>query len=178
MTVVLSTVLTLVPILAHSTMELDEWVEQWQHEATEREVVSVEHLAEFLDMRDRHPWYFEYTPPAPTPRRSPAPSQSTVDRSMGTNVEQWRGLVASYFPAGQVDLALCVMLHESGGNPNAKNPTSSARGLFQVLASLWAPHYGVSFSDLYDPTTNVRIAADIWSDYGWSAWSAYNRGKC
>jgi len=93
-------------------------------------------------------------------------------------VERWRPLVATQFPASEVDTALCIIEHESSGNPRADNPRSSARGLFQVLGSLWAPHYGVSRSELFDPVTNTRIAADIWENQGWRAWSPYQRGSC
>jgi soluble lytic murein transglycosylase-like protein len=93
-------------------------------------------------------------------------------------VERWRPLIASVFPAAEVDTALCIIRHESGGNPDADNPRSSAKGLFQVLGSMWAPHYGVSQTELYDPVANVQIAGDIWENYGWSAWSPYQRGSC
>lgn len=93
-------------------------------------------------------------------------------------VERWRPLVVSEFPAEEVDTAMCIITHESGGNPDADNPRSSARGLFQVLGSLWAPHYRVSRGDLYDPGINTRIARDIWENYGWGAWSPYQRGLC
>lgn len=93
-------------------------------------------------------------------------------------VERWRPLVETQFPASEVDTAMCLIRHESGGDPEADNPRSSARGLFQVLGSLWAPHYGVSRSALYDPVTNVRIAHGIWEKQGWRAWSPYQRGLC
>jgi hypothetical protein len=93
-------------------------------------------------------------------------------------VERWREIVANEFPSQDIETALCVIRHESGGNPDADNPRSSAKGLFQVLGSLWGPHYGVSQSELYDPATNTRIAADIKERYGWSAWSPYQRGAC
>jgi hypothetical protein len=92
--------------------------------------------------------------------------------------EQWRPIVAVYFKPGDVDRALCLMEHESGGDPQAKNPNSSARGLMQVMASIWAPHFGVSYDDLYDPHTNLYIAARIKDIQGWQAWSPYNRGLC
>jgi hypothetical protein len=73
---------------------------------------------------------------------------------------------------------MCIIRHESGGNPDADNPRSSAKGLFQVLGSMWASHYGIDEADLYEPVTNVHIARDIWENYGWSAWSPYERGAC
>ena len=96
----------------------------------------------------------------------------------GGAIERWRPLVSLYFPPDQVERALCIIDHESNGDPRADNPRSSARGLFQVLGSLWAPHYGIARSDLYDPVINTRIALDIWENYGWSAWSPYQRGSC
>lgn len=116
----------------------------------------------------------------PAPEETSPPKSRTVQayRGMGGNVEQWRDLVAAYFPSSEVDRALCIISHESGGNPNAKNPRSSARGLFQILASLWAPHFGVSYDALYDPATNVKLAAQVWAQSGWAAWSPWNRGLC
>ncbi len=93
-------------------------------------------------------------------------------------VERWRPLVESQFPAGEVETAMCLIRHESNGDPDADNPRSSARGLFQVLGSLWAPHYGISRAELYDPLINTRVAASIWEKQGWWAWSPYKRGLC
>lgn len=93
-------------------------------------------------------------------------------------VERWRPLVADHFPTSEVDTAICIIRHESGGDPRANNPRSTATGLFQILESLWGPHYGVSTAELYEPGTNVRLAADIWQNYGWWAWSPYKRGSC
>lgn len=93
-------------------------------------------------------------------------------------VERWRPLVAREFPAQEVETAMCIIRHESGGNPDADNPRSSASGLFQVLGSMWASHYGVEQADLFQPVINTQIARDIWENYGWSAWSPYNRGNC
>lgn len=93
-------------------------------------------------------------------------------------VEQWRPLVEEQFPAAEVDTAMCIIRQESNGDPQADNPNSSARGLFQILASLWAPYYGVDRSQLYDPAVNVALARDIWESHGWWAWSPYKRGAC
>jgi soluble lytic murein transglycosylase-like protein len=86
---------------------------------------------------------------------------------MGSDVEQWRGLVAAYFP-GEVDLALCVMAGESGGNPSALNP-SGAAGLFQIMPFWWNKYGG----DRFDPETNVAMARLIRDAQGWSAWNVY-----
>ncbi len=75
-----------------------------------------------------------------------------------------------------METALCLMALESGGNPNAYNP-SGASGLMQVLSS-WAAVYDVSKSDLFIPEVNLAIAADLQAKYGWSQWSPWNRGAC
>ena len=90
-------------------------------------------------------------------------------------VERWRPLVEDYFPPEEVEIALCVIRHESAGNPEADNPRSSATGLFQVLSSLWSDRYGVSYRELLDPEVNARVARAIWDESGWRAWSAYHR---
>jgi len=95
---------------------------------------------------------------------------------MGSDVEQWRNLASTYF--SDVNTTLCIMSYESGGNPNAKNPNSSARGLMQILASLWAPTFGVSADDLYNPEINLWVAAKVYAQSGWWAWSPYTRGLC
>lgn len=96
------------------------------------------------------------------------------------SVEDWRPLVARFFAPGDVDRALAIMRCESGGNPLAKNPRSSASGLFQHLGSEWDRRtYGAGWfqADIFDPVANVAVAA--WLVYeggGWSHWSA--SGHC
>ena len=164
--VVLFTVLTLaLPAQAHTRDELDQWVEEWVVEADIG--LSGTLLDSWEDMEHRHPYYFN--PPVISV------SFSTGSR-MGTNVEQWRVLVAAYFRPEDVDRALCLMSYESGGNPDAYNP-SGARGLMQVLGG-HADNYGVTKEDLFDPSINLFIAADLRYSYGWTQWSPYNRGLC
>lgn len=93
-------------------------------------------------------------------------------------VERWRPLVAEHFPDDEVDTALCIIRHESAGDPQADNPRSTATGLFQILESLWGPHFDVSTTDLLEPRTNIDLASDIWKKQGWGAWSPYRRGAC
>jgi hypothetical protein len=88
----------------------------------------------------------------------------------------WRSLVSVYFEPHHVDRALRVIGCESGGRPDAKNPISTASGLFQHLGSLWparAASAGWAGSDVFDPVANVAVAA--WLVYdggGWSHWTA------
>lgn len=108
-------------------------------------------------------------------------TSESADRGMGPGgqaVEQWRPLVAGQFPWDQVDNALCVINSESGGSPSAKNPNSNARGLFQIMTSVWADEFGWSYSDFYVPELNVYAAARIWERSGWQPWSPRTRRNC
>ncbi len=90
------------------------------------------------------------------------------------SVERWRPLVSLYFEADDVDRALDVIWCESRGDRWAKNPNSTASGLFQHLASMWgdrSPQAGFAGDDVFDPVANVGVAA--WLVYergGWSHW--------
>lgn len=88
------------------------------------------------------------------------------------NCESYRGLVASYFPAGQVDNALLTMQKESGCRTNAVSPTND-HGLMQVNCTYHCAKVGGDVNRLYDPETNIRLASAIYKDRGnWSAWYA------
>ncbi|MGF1668139.1 MAG: S-layer homology domain-containing protein [Acidimicrobiia bacterium] len=106
------------------------------------------------------------------------PGVVMVDLSVpaGPGVEGWRPLVEHFFEAGDVERALAVMACESKGDPDAKNPRSTASGLFQHLASQWGPRAeAIGFPDagVFDPVANTAAAA--WLVYeggGWSHWNA------
>lgn len=92
-----------------------------------------------------------------------------------SQVSDWRPLVEAFFEAPDVGRALRVIACESGGRPAAKNPASTASGLFQHLASLWntrSAQAGWAGSDVFDPVANVAVAAWLVYDHGgWSHWS-------
>ncbi len=113
--------------------------------------LTLDALDAYKDMAQRHPRYFGRPVPHTHPRRS-----------FSGGVERWRPLVAAYFRPSDVDRALRIMACESGGNPNAKNPGSSASGLFQHLGKYWPARSaaaGYSGESIYDPTANVATAA-------------------
>lgn len=93
-------------------------------------------------------------------------------------VEQWRPLVAKYFPPELVDKALFVINGESGGNPNAVGDGGAARGLFQIQDSRNFPgRPDAAYLD--DPENNIRYAAQVLgaADNKWTDWgegSTYN----
>ncbi|MEX1249201.1 MAG: lytic transglycosylase domain-containing protein [Acidimicrobiia bacterium] len=103
--------------------------------------------------------------------------ESTGDISWSSGVDAWGPLVAVYFRHEDVERALCLMALESAGDPGARNPTSGASGLMQVMP-FWAGHFGYGVDALFDPFVNLEIAAQIRDQQGWEAWSPYLRGSC
>ena len=143
------------PVQAHTAEEQAEWFTLWEDRALTAGYTPAL-LLELSDFVDRHAPKVS-TGSGVTPHR-PGP----VEYSAG--VEQWRTLVAAYFPADQVEKALRVMGCESGGNPNAHNP-SGASGLFQLMPIWWAGKF-----DPYNPEANVAAAAALWASSGWAPW--------
>lgn len=87
------------------------------------------------------------------------------------NCEAYRGLVAAHFPAGQVNNALLTMRKESGCRPGAVSPAGD-HGLMQINARYHAWRVGGNVRALYDPATNIRVAAQIYRESGWRPWVA------
>jgi hypothetical protein len=107
-----------------------------------------------------------------------APPPVIVDLAVpsGPGVEGWRMLVEHFFRPADVDRAIRVIACESKGDPDARNPHSSASGLFQHLASLWTPRaeaVGYPGASVFDPVANVAAAAGlVYEGGGWSHWDA------
>ncbi len=152
------------PVYAHTTAELDAWSEGWARRAIGWGITD-SLTAEYDDMARRHPRYFGLPVPHTHPRRT-----------FTGSVEQWRSLVATYFRAGDVDKALRIMACESGGDPSAANPRSSARGLMQHLGKYWVRRSaaaGFAGVSIFDPTANVATAAWLRDQPGgWLHWRA------
>ncbi len=173
--------MSMAPAGAHTRTELDEWVEWWSVQADY--AIDPGLLEMLTDMAERHPWYFDEDASGGTVQASA--STSGIHRGMGSDVAPWRGLVEAYFDPGDIETAMCIMSHESGGNPNAKNPKSTAAGLFQFLRGTWdnmvpASVSGGSYASgqVYNGEANIRSAAWLQNAAGWTQWSPYNRGEC
>lgn len=171
----------------HTGAEIEAWEDDWNtrlHAVVDQAALSGLSLdqlrpliEERIDFIERHSWHYN-PPPARSSSSRSAPRGNT---GMGSNVEQWRSLVAAYFPAHELERALCIMSYESGGNPNATNPSSRAAGLFQHLPKYWSDRSakaGWAGAGIYDPTANVAVAAWLQGVGGWTHWSPYNRGLC
>jgi hypothetical protein len=59
-----------------------------------------------------------------------------------------------------------VIDRESGGDPLAKNPASSASGLTQLMSIHWAGRFSP-----FDPRANLAYALRLYRGSGWSPWS-------
>ncbi len=161
---------------AHTPEELDLWFEEWTINLDENLFSGA--MFELSDMRHRHPYWGDI----------PVYSGSVITRSTWTGgVEQWRSLVASYFPADLVNRAMCVLNVETGGtgDPGSYNSYSGAAGLFQFLRSTWdgmvpSSVTGGSYSSgqVFLPVPNVRAAAWLWVHVGATQWSPIKRGQC
>ena len=157
--------LSVSPAYAHTPEEFDAWLAEWAEAVKEDGALTPEALEEWQDMRDKHHCLVEYCAP---------PVKTVKKRTYNTaGVEQWRPLVSTYFPAGAVEWALAIIKCESGGNPSAKNPSSSASGLFQHLAKYWperSAKAGWAGADIFDPAANIAVAAWLWSTGGPGHW--------
>ena len=67
--------------------------------------------------------------------------------------------------------ALAVARCESGYNPNAKNPSSSASGVFQFLHSTWLTTSYAGYSP-FNASANIHAAYQVFSrdGYSWREW--------
>jgi hypothetical protein len=102
--------------------------------------------------------------PAPAPiahvavPAAPAPSGSIADQ-----------IRAVFGPYG--NQAVAVATCESGLNPNAANPHSTARGLFQFLSSTWATTSYAGYSP-FNAWANIQAAHQVFvrDGYSWREW--------
>jgi len=165
------------PEVCHETThQLADWIENETWHGVNRQ--TLETLQEILVIRREAC--------AVDPPRSVNTTNRRSTRSYGGGVEQWRPLVTQYFRSADIEIALCLIDYETGstGNPNSKNPRSSAAGLFQFLRSTWdkvpLSVTGGTYDSgqVYQPEANVRSAAWLKDASGWSQWSPYNAGLC
>jgi hypothetical protein len=109
------------------------------------------------------------------PGLTPAEQVEALVPDAPAALEDWRPLIEHFFEAPDVDRALQVVQCESRGDRWAKNPSSTASGLFQHLRSLWPPRArsaGYAGANVFDPVANVAVAAWlVYDNGGWSHWN-------
>lgn len=97
-----------------------------------------------------------------------------------TNPEAKRAAIAFF------DTALAVCKAESGFNPKADNPSSSAIGLWQIMQSVhkdmiaheidrWSSEFGKPV-DITNPVVNTACAQRLFAERSWQPWEVYNNG--
>ena len=82
-------------------------------------------------------------------------------------------LIRQYFQPEDVEWGLRVSWCESHWDASAKNPTSSASGLFQHLARFWPERSaaaGWAEASIWDPVANTAVAAWLYESGGPGHW--------
>lgn len=95
------------------------------------------------------------------------PTPKASGRDYGTGEIQ--DLIRKYSQQYGIDPAtpLCIAKKESGFNPNSKNKSSSASGVFQYLSSTWrSTDEGKAGLSVFDAESNIRAAVKYMSSRG------------
>jgi len=109
------------------------------------------------------------TPPAPV-----IPDLFSSDSANGRCIGA-EFLLGHFSPGWSVERMSRIMYRESRCQPGARNTSSTATGLLQILASHcpWLSRQmgePCSRDRLTDPTYNIRAGAVLWREQGYGAW--------
>lgn len=97
-----------------------------------------------------------------TTRARTAPTKRTTMRAASASRPMVEGSVNGY-PCGG-DLPPCyVLARESGGDPTAQNPHSTASGLWQILDSTWSRYAGYPKARLAPADIQNTFARLLWN---------------
>ena len=115
-------------------------------------------------------------PPQPPPVESTTPPPSGSSASANGRCVGWEPLLAEHSPGWSIERMSRIMYRESRCQPGARNRSSSATGLLQILSShcSWlAGQLGTwcTRDRLTDAEFNIRAAAVLWSEQGYGAWA-------
>jgi hypothetical protein len=120
---------------------------------------------------------------APAAAPSPAPATPAADTTATTprfqhpkaSVERWHApAIAAGWTEADWQTLSCIINRESGGIATAKNSSSGAAGLLQIMYSIHASWLGVSAEQLLDGPTNLRLGRTLFVARGWSPWRSAN----
>jgi len=114
--------------------------------------------------------------PPPSTGGTPAPEPLGSSAVAGGRCVGWEALLTVHSPGWNVERMSRIMYRESRCQPAARNRTSTATGLLQVLAShcSWIAEQldtACSRNRLTEPEFNVAAAARLWTEQGYRAWS-------
>ena len=87
--------------------------------------------------------------------------------------------LAAYLARAPYRLADRIVGCESGYNPTAANPTSSAGGLYQYIEGTWsstAPRYGMAGRSRFETWPAAWVGANHLRDAGPTPWAASRHG--
>lgn len=85
----------------------------------------------------------------------------------GTSVGRWSRLARRVgWGWGCFPQLMYIINRESHGNPNAKNPASTASGLMQFLSFWWAGKWNP-----FDPQQNLLHGRKAWQQQGFAPWA-------
>lgn len=115
-------------------------------------------------------------PPAEVALPEPASPLPGSTASAGGRCVGWEPLLAAESPGWNIERMSRIAYRESRCQPDARNRSSSATGLLQVLAShcAWLADQLATWctrARLTDPAFNVAAAARLWTEQGYGAWS-------
>lgn len=105
---------------------------------------------------------------------SPAERSSYVRYIEGdTSSRDCYEAIDRHWPASSRSWARGIVNRESGGDPRAQNPRSSAAGCLQLLALHSGRFSKLGYSwerDRYNPDVNILVGLDLYREAGTSPW--------
>ncbi|HXF21269.1 MAG TPA: transglycosylase family protein [Streptosporangiaceae bacterium] len=170
---------TLSSISKHEYGRAGDWPAVWwanRHKVSNPSMIRVGQRLRLPDKHQVKPWLAKAAVaaiPVPAPAPAPAPAAAAPSSSTAAPASAPVQSTSSYSGAPG-SFQSCVISAESGGNPNAVNPSSGAGGLYQFLPSTWhALGYSGSPQDAPVSVQNEAFAKQ-YAQSGGSAWSAYD----
>jgi len=120
-------------------------------------------------------------PPPPAPSANDDAASAPSDASTGSSTSAQAPPQQPQTSASLTDISgfeSCVISRESGGNPQAFNPSSGAGGLFQFLPSTWASlgYAGAYPGGAQTAPVSVQEAAfaKLYAEAGTAPWAPYD----